>query len=142
MILLVDSLQKSCKLHWPYVIFGLFLGDMLAYVLHLFDLYYRYFRCYFAPVDYSVNACGWRYLLVLHVYFIPKLSKISNEQANARAVMTGRVTDAYTNIQTVKLFAHAGRESQYAKSSMKEFMVTVYKQMRLGCKIQHHVRIC
>lgn len=46
--------------------------------------------------------------------------------------MTGRITDAYTNIQTVKLFAHAGRESQYAKASMKEFMVTVYKQMRLG----------
>ena len=50
--------------------------------------------------------------------------------------MTGRVTDAYTNIQTVKLFAHAGRESQYAKSSMQEFMVTVYKQMRLGAQYE------
>ena len=69
-------------------------------------------------------------------YFIPRLSKISSLQADARAVMTGRVTDAYTNIQTVKLFAHAGRESQYAKSSMQEFMVTVYKQMRLGAQYE------
>ncbi|MDD9840885.1 ABC transporter ATP-binding protein, partial [Escherichia coli] len=65
-------------------------------------------------------------------FFIPRLSKVSQQQADARAVMTGRVTDAYTNIQTVKLFAHAGRESQYAKASMKEFMTTVYAQMRLG----------
>ena len=62
----------------------------------------------------------------------PRLSKVSQQQADARAIMTGRVTDAYTNIQTVKLFAHAGRESQYAKASMKEFMTTVYAQMRLG----------
>lgn len=66
--------------------------------------------------------------MVLH----PRLSKVSQQQADARAIMTGRVTDAYTNIQTVKLFAHAGRESQYAKASMKEFMTTVYAQMRLG----------
>jgi ATP-binding cassette subfamily B multidrug efflux pump len=64
--------------------------------------------------------------------FVPRLSKVSEEQADARAVMTGRVTDAYTNIQTVKLFAHAGRESQYAKESMIEFMETVFRQMRLG----------
>jgi ATP-binding cassette subfamily B multidrug efflux pump len=46
--------------------------------------------------------------------------------------MTGRITDAYTNIQTVKLFAHTQRENQYAKTSMQEFMVTVYTQMRLA----------
>lgn len=53
--------------------------------------------------------------------------------------MTGRVTDAYTNIQTVKLFAHAGRESQYAKESMQGFMLTVYQQMRLG--VQYEISI-
>lgn len=74
-------------------------------------------------------------------YFIPRLSRISNSQADARAVMTGRVTDAYTNIQTVKLFAHAGRESQYAKESMQEFMVTVYKQMRLGAQYEISINL-
>jgi ATP-binding cassette subfamily B multidrug efflux pump len=49
-------------------------------------------------------------------YFIPKLAKLSKNQADARSMMTGRITDAYTNISTVKLFSHAGRESSYAKT--------------------------
>jgi ATP-binding cassette subfamily B multidrug efflux pump len=35
-------------------------------------------------------------------YFVPRLGKIGKEQADARSMMTGRVTDAYTNIATVK----------------------------------------
>ena len=49
--------------------------------------------------------------------------------------MTGRVTDAYSNITTVKLFSHGAREAAYAKSSMKEFMVTVHAQMRLATSL-------
>ena len=45
--------------------------------------------------------------------------------------MTGRVVDSYTNIQTVKLFSHAGRESGYAREGMANFMDTVYRSMRL-----------
>ena len=46
-------------------------------------------------------------------------------------MMTGRITDAYTNITTVKLFSHSNRESGYAQSAMAEFMRTVYRQMRM-----------
>ncbi len=66
---------------------------------------------------------------------IPRLSKTAQAQANARALMTGRVTDAYSNITTVKLFSHAQREAQYAKQSMREFMQTVYAQMRLATSL-------
>jgi ATP-binding cassette subfamily B multidrug efflux pump len=45
--------------------------------------------------------------------------------------MTGRVTDAYTNIATVKLFSHANREAGYARDAMQDFMRTAYGQMRL-----------
>ena len=69
-------------------------------------------------------------------YFIPKLAKLSKNQANARSLMTGRITDAYTNISTVKLFSHTGRESKYAKNSMKEFLHTVTLQMRKITVIQ------
>ena len=65
------------------------------------------------------------------VVFIPKLQRISMIQADARAQMTGRVVDSYTNIQTIKLFAHTLREQDYARDAMDEFMVTVYRQMRL-----------
>ena len=69
-------------------------------------------------------------------YFIPKLAKLSKDQADARSLMTGRITDAYTNISTVKLFSHAGRESKYAKNAMKEFLHTVTLQMRKITAIQ------
>ena len=49
--------------------------------------------------------------------------------------MTGRITDAYSNIATVKLFSHDAREANYAKRSMEEFMVTVHAQMRLASSL-------
>lgn len=70
------------------------------------------------------------YVAIL-IYFIPKLRDVSEKQADARSVMTGRIVDSYTNIQTVKLFAHTDRESDYAKASMRDFLKTVYQQMRL-----------
>ncbi|MCK2127202.1 ABC transporter ATP-binding protein/permease [Thauera aromatica] len=80
---------------------------------------------------------GWLalYLATLR-WFVPRLSKVSRTQADARALMTGRITDAYTNIATVKLFSHAGREAGYARGAMKEFMHTVHAQMRLVSSIE------
>ena len=74
-------------------------------------------------------------------WFVPRLSRVSRAQAGARALMTGRITDAYTNIATVKLFSHAGREAGYAKAAMREFMLTVHGQMRLvsGIEIVNHL---
>jgi ATP-binding cassette subfamily B multidrug efflux pump len=69
-------------------------------------------------------------------YFVPRLSKTSRMQADARSLMTGRITDAYTNISTVKLFSHAGREGAYAKDAMQEFIGTVHAQMQLVSKVE------
>jgi ATP-binding cassette subfamily B multidrug efflux pump len=73
-------------------------------------------------------------------YFVPRLGRIARVQADARSLMTGRMTDAYTNIATVKLFSHARRESFYARTAMQEFLGTVHKQMRLvtGFEIVNH----
>ena len=69
-------------------------------------------------------------------YFVPRLSKLSQQQADARSLMTGRITDAYTNISTVKLFSHAGRESAYVRSAMDEFLGTVHGQMRRVSQVE------
>ncbi|MDO5686500.1 MAG: ABC transporter ATP-binding protein [Neisseria sp.] len=77
-------------------------------------------------------------------FFIPKLAKTAQVQADARSLMTGRITDAYANISTVKLFSHAQRESVYAKEAMEEFLHTVHAQMRLVSKLEvinHSVNI-
>lgn len=63
-------------------------------------------------------------------FFIPKLKITASAQADARALMTGRITDAYANIMTVKLFSHSQRELTYAKSAMRQFLDTVHAQMR------------
>jgi ATP-binding cassette subfamily B multidrug efflux pump len=64
-------------------------------------------------------------------YFIPRIGKISTEQADARALVTGRIVDAYTNIPTVKLFASAGREDAYAREGMELMLDSVYRSMRM-----------
>ena len=71
------------------------------------------------------------YLCIL-VYFVPRLRDIAQKQADARSDMTGRIVDSYTNITTVKLFAHAGREEAYARDAMEPFLGTVHTQMRLS----------
>lgn len=75
---------------------------------------------------------GWLVLYIAALfYFVPRLGKFGKEQADARALLTGRVTDAYTNIATVKLFSHTQREAGFAREAMREFMRTGYGEMRL-----------
>jgi ATP-binding cassette, subfamily B, multidrug efflux pump len=79
------------------------------------------------------------YVLAL-VYFVPRLGKVAKSQADARSLMTGRITDAYTNIATVKLFSHAQRESVFVRGAMQDFMKTAHAQMRLvsGFEVVNH----
>ena len=77
----------------------------------------------FAVWALAYGLVGW--------YFVPRLSRVSRAQADARSVMTGRITDAYANITTVKLFAHTRREAAYARAAMEDFKRTGYAQMRL-----------
>ena len=85
---------------------------------------------------------GWVTLYVGALwYFVPRLGRVAQSQADARSLMTGRITDAYTNIATVKLFSHARREAGYVRGAMEEFLVTVHRQMRLvtGFEIVNHL---
>jgi len=105
--------------------------DVMVYVL-----------VYFISMLVLVAQSDWRLMIPMliwlvcyigiQLFFVPKLKRVATEQADARSVMTGRIVDSYTNISTVKLFAHTQRESEYAKESMDGFLKTVYSQMRLG----------
>lgn len=84
----------------------------------------------------TLPMIGWLagYVAVLW-YFIPKLRQASMDQAEARSVVTGRVVDSYTNITTVKMFAHANYEDEYAREGMQKFLVPVYEMMRLSARL-------
>ena len=81
----------------------------------------------------ALPFAGWGLLYGLLLWWlIPRIGRISEAQADARAVMTGRVVDSYTNISTVKLFSHSSREEAYVRDSMDGFLQTVHGQMRLA----------
>lgn len=104
--------------------------DMLVYVV----VYFTGAVILAASADWrlAIPFIGWLVAYVaLMVYFIPRMGKISQAQADARSMMTGRIVDSYTNIATVKLFSHSNREETYAREAMDEFLDTVYRQMRL-----------
>ncbi len=54
----------------------------------------------------------------LLTYMIPRIGKASQKMSEGRSLVTGRIVDSYTNIQTVKLFAHAGREERFARTAL------------------------
>jgi ATP-binding cassette subfamily B multidrug efflux pump len=106
---------------------------------------------YVASALVVLSAADWRLAIPLAVwiasyvaagtYFMPRLARLSEAQAEARSVMTGRVIDSYTNITSVKLFAHTAAEDGYAKESMQAFMETVYAQMRLVTMMNVSLRL-
>ena len=111
------------------------LADILVYVLIYFGTMVTIVG-FFNPWI-TVPFLIWLVAYVASLsYFVPKLSKVSQNQADARSMMTGRITDAYTNISTVKLFSHAGREAGYARFAMNEFLGTVHAQMRMVTQVE------
>jgi ATP-binding cassette, subfamily B, multidrug efflux pump len=79
----------------------------------------------FAAADWrlTIPLVAWMlaYAYALKV-FVPRIQKLSTESAEARSMLVGRIVDSYTNILTVKLFAHTDREDAYAKRALQEQM--------------------
>jgi ATP-binding cassette subfamily B multidrug efflux pump len=117
-------------------------------VMKLLDVFV-YVGVFFISMIVLLGTSDWRLMVPLIAWvvvygalikiFVPRLKILSKDQADARSLMTGRVVDSYTNISTVKLFSHAGREAVYAREGMDDFLKTVHKQMRLVTGFQSSV---
>ncbi len=100
---------------------------------------------FFVTAVASFIANDWRLAIPLIVwlvlygftmrYFVPRMGKLSEKQADMRSIVTGRIVDTYTNMPTVKLFAHASREDDYAKESMGWMLDAVHKSMRVATQM-------
>lgn len=64
-------------------------------------------------------------------YFVPRIKERSTATSEARSMLVGRIVDSYTNILTVKLFAHAEREDDYARVAFREQMEKWQASLRL-----------
>lgn len=60
-----------------------------------------------------------------------RVGPASKMASDARSQVTGRVVDAYTNIHSVKLFAHNERELNYAKEAIEHARSTFRAEMRI-----------
>jgi ATP-binding cassette, subfamily B, multidrug efflux pump len=89
----------------------------------------------FASNDWRLTLplLGWLigYAIVMR-YFVPRLGVMSQRQADMRSLVTGRIVDTYTNMPTVKLFAHTAREDGYAKEGFGWMLDSVYASMRVS----------
>ena len=91
-------------------------------------------------------AADWRLLIPLVVwlvaymgallFFVPRIKQRSTEAAEARSMLVGRLVDSYTNILTVKLFAHADREDSYARAALDEQMTKWQASLRIQTSME------
>jgi len=62
---------------------------------------------------------------------VPRIRQRSTDASEARSMLLGRIVDSYTNILTVKLFAHAEREDAYARAAFEEQTAKHRRYVRL-----------
>ncbi len=87
-----------------------------------------------SQIDYRLGLplAIWLMLYVLYVRKIAVRVAVASEKwSDARSLVTGRVVDAYSNIETVKLFAHSTSEEVYALSAMRRLRLRFQRFLRL-----------
>ena len=85
-------------------------------------------------IDYrlGIPMMIWLVLYILYVKRIAvRVASASEKWSDARSLVTGRVVDAYANVETVKLFAHGDREEGYALSAMRRLRLRFQRFLRL-----------
>jgi len=57
------------------------------------------------------------YITAMRV-FVPKVRHMSKTTSESNSLLSGRIVDSYTNMMTVKLFAHGDREDSYVREAL------------------------
>ncbi|HPG89723.1 MAG TPA: ABC transporter transmembrane domain-containing protein, partial [Hyphomicrobium sp.] len=85
-----------------------------------------------ADIRLIIPLAIWFAIYVVAItYFVPRIKERSTATSEARSMLVGRIVDSYTNILTVKLFAHAEREDDYARVAFREQMEKWQFSLRL-----------
>jgi len=88
-----------------------------------------------------LGNADWRLAMPIAVWFllyatllrflVPRMRERSRKASEQRSLLTGRIVDSYTNIQTVKLFAQAREEDAFAREGLVALNEAFRWQMRL-----------
>ncbi|MBN8995506.1 MAG: ABC transporter ATP-binding protein [Rhizobiales bacterium] len=88
----------------------------------------------FGQLDWRLTLplVAWIILFVAAlIVMVPRIRERSTIVSEARSMLTGRIVDSYTNIQTVKLFAHTAREDEYAADAVADHTTKFRASTRL-----------
>jgi ATP-binding cassette subfamily B multidrug efflux pump len=85
-----------------------------------------------ADVRLLVPLLIWFGLYALLIYWtVTRVGPASQAASDARSTVTGRVVDSYSNIHSVKMFAHHDRELIYARDAIENTRKTFQVEMRI-----------
>ena len=74
----------------------------------------------------------WMLFYVTYVRIVARRVAAKSEKlSDKRSLVTGRIVDAYSNIESVKLFAHGGSEEKYAKTALRGYRLRFLQFVRL-----------
>ena len=80
----------------------------------------------------TVPLLAWLFFYALLVtWTVRRVGPASKAASDARSAVTGRVVDAYTNIHSVKMFAHTEGERDYAREAIEKSRQTFQVEMRI-----------
>jgi ATP-binding cassette subfamily B multidrug efflux pump len=85
-----------------------------------------------ADIRLAIPLVVWiAYYLGVLFLMVPRIRRRSEELAHERASLTGHIVDAYSNIQTVKLFGRSTREDADAREALETHGAAFHRQTRL-----------
>ena len=74
----------------------------------------------------------WLALYIAYTRWVAiRVAAASEKWSDARSLVTGRVVDAYANIESVKLFSQGAREEDYVRSAMRRHRLRFQRFLRL-----------
>lgn len=90
----------------------------------------------------AVPMLLWLAAFILYVVWMGrKISTASEAMSQTRSMVTARVVDAYTNIESVKLFSGAQREKDFALEAAQEDLAKFRVFLRLWSRIRLDLNI-
>ncbi len=108
---------------------------------------YMVFEAIWYAIAYVIGAMiilsqtDWRLTVPLMIWVVlygiytinmaVRVSKASEKWSDARSLLTGRIVDAYANIETVKLFSAGEREESYVLNALKRHRFRLQRFLRL-----------
>ncbi|WP_370399619.1 ABC transporter ATP-binding protein [Sulfitobacter sp. JB4-11] len=109
-------------------------------VFQVFDAI-SYALAYMIGAAILLSTSDWRLMMPLLIWFVlygalvqwtvKRVGPASQAASDARSEVTGRVVDSYTNIHSVKMFAHHDLETDFAKEAIENARRTFQKEMRI-----------